>query len=75
MFTLVEYQPRMHVILYRYVFRVKKNALKVRIVAKGFRRDICSCRNACESSGILVYRRNTRLQVRPNGRDQSILQR
>eukprot|EP00171_Calliarthron_tuberculosum_P001088 IDg1088t1 len=36
-FTLVEHQPGMHVIPCRYVFKVKNNTPKVRIVAKGFR--------------------------------------
>jgi len=36
-FTLVERSPRMHVLPCRYVFRVKQNSPKVRIVAKGFR--------------------------------------
>jgi len=36
-FTLIERSPRMHVLPCRYVFRVKQNSPKVRIVAKGFR--------------------------------------
>eukprot|EP00171_Calliarthron_tuberculosum_P004208 IDg4208t1 len=39
-FTFVKYQPEMHVILCKYVFKVKYHLPKVRIFAKGFRQDL-----------------------------------